>query len=420
MNSIILRARRAPLCRRYCLVPLAAALVVSGCEKPPEISTYEGPRTESRTAATVEELRAAQDHMFAAILPSGDQAWFFKLVARGAAADEVRKPFEEFIASVDARGAQPAAGGERGAAPVLPTWTLPEGWNLLEVPPTAMRAATIRVPSPHGDLQLTVSTLPLSGPWEAQLKSNVDRWMGQLQQPPLDAETIAKLARRVDTAGENATLLELVGTMAAAPMAGMAGMPAGHPPVSDRTPARPEGATPAGPVAPPASNAAQSPTGGAPPAAPSSQQGSAAPGDLVYELPEGWKEAPLGAMRRASFTIQTPAGAAEAALFVFPAVREMADPRANAVRWAGGVGLANLDDNAIRAAQSAVDFAGLEGQKFEFYTPDDAPSPSGIMAALAVQGDQVWSIKLTGSPAAVRSQSSAFNQFLASLKLPPK
>jgi hypothetical protein len=121
-------------------------------------------------------------------------------------------------------------------------------------------------------------------------------------------------------------------------------------------------------------------------------------------------------MRKASFQID--GGKAEAAMFVFPATGEMADPRANAIRWAGTVGLANLTDDDIKGAQSDVDFGGLAGHKFEFYSPGDAANAQGILAALAVDGDQVWSMKLTGDRATVESQREAFEQFLASIRFP--
>jgi hypothetical protein len=393
VNPAIPTTDRPPRRARWRPLALASLLAVGGCSKPEEITTYETPRTEPRVAAVdTGELRDALDHMFTAIVPAGDVAWFFKLVARGDAADAVRQPFIDFLATVKA---------EKGAE--APTWELPEGWE--EGPEREMRAATILVPLVEGDLEIAVSSLPLGEDWDNFLKVNVDRWMGQLGQPELSAAKIEELSRKVDTAGGKATLLELVGTMQASPM-GMAGgaMPAGHPPVgpSDPPPADDE---------PPAEESD-------PPAAASRQV--AQPGGLAYETPADWKPGPPSSMRKASFVINAVGGSAEAALFVFPNVAEMADPTANGRRWAGAVGLTNVSDDEIKSAQSNVDFAGLEGQKFEFFSPERAPKSQGIIAALAVQGDQVWSIKVVGDRAAVESQRAAVDEFLASLKLPSK
>ncbi len=391
MNPAIpptIRPPRGVACRR---LALASVLLFAGCSKPEEITTYETPRAEPRVAAVdPDELRDVLDHMFTAIVPAGDAAWFFKLVARGNAADAVRQPFIDFLATVKA---------DKGAT--VPTWELPAGWT--EGPERDMRAATILIPHGNQKLEIAVSSLPLGDDWDNFLKVNVDRWMDQLIQPKLTAKKIDELSREIETAGGKATLFELVGTMQASPM-GMAGgaMPAGHPPIS---------------------SSESSPADDEPPAEESDAPAVASgpvpqPGGLAYETPADWKPGSPSSMRKASFVINAAGGSAEAALFVFPTVGDMADPTANGRRWAGAVGLTNTSDDEIKAAQSDVDFAGLQGQKFEFFSPESAAKPQGIIAALAVQGEQVWSIKVVGDRAAVESQRDAIDAFLASLKLP--
>ena len=167
--------------------------------------------------------------MLVAVVPQDDKAWFFKLVASGDVIEPLREPFQPFIASLEL---QPGD--------ALPKWELPSGWEQRAGGP--MRLATIDVPAGDKKLELAVSTLPLSDPWESFVEVNVNRWMGQLQQPPLPAEVVAKLVRtEAIKSGQRATLLELVGKMAAT--GGMAGaMPPGHPPV-DAAPA-PAGTSP--------------------------------------------------------------------------------------------------------------------------------------------------------------------------------
>jgi hypothetical protein len=329
--------------------------------------------------------------MFAAIVPAKDAAWFFKLVVPARAADDVRKPFNDLLATVEVR-----AGDE------LPAWDLPQGW-IAEVGGAEMRAATITIPHGNEKFQITVSTLPLGGDWTAYLGENVNRWMRQLEQPPLDADKIAELARKAPTKSEPATAFEFVGTMTQAPM-GMMGdprMPAGHPPVDGSSPTA-ESAT----IAPPADSQ---------PAAAANLTAGRGDG-FTYELPADWTPVAGSSMRKASFTIAAAGGKAEAAVFVFPPVGEMADPEANAKRWAGMVGLTNIAADELQAAESKLKFGDLDGTRYAFYAPADAPSAQGIIAALAVKGDQVWSIRLQGDKATVESQSDAFNQFLESIK----
>jgi hypothetical protein len=382
-----LLAARAP--RRRVLWP-ALLVALAGCTKQDEIAVYDTPRAEAPTKRSdPDAVRAVLDHMFTAIVPAGDQAWFFKLVAPGAVAEELRRPFDDFVRTVEV---------ERGDK--RPTWTLPEGWR--EEAGNAMRAATIIVPHDDEEFELTVSSLPLGDDWPAYLTQNVNRWMGQLQQQPLDATVIEKLARPVPTATGNATVIELVGTMQASPMAGGAGMPADHPPIAAST-------TPA------TAGAAEEAEGND---SDSEANAESTAGQLRYETPEGWAPGPPSSMRKASFTVA--GGKGEAALFVFPATGEMADPRANAERWAAPLGLTALTDEQYDESHSDVDFGGLAGHKFEFFSPEGTPDAQGILAALAVDGDQVWSMKLTGDRATVESQRAAFDKFLASIRFPGK
>jgi len=379
--------------RPLCLgLVLAAALLAAGCEEPETVRKYETPRAAPRAKPIdADAVRSKLDHMFAAIVPAKDAAWFFKLVVPAPAADDVRKPFDEFLATVDVN-----PGDE------LPAWEIPSDWTA-EVGGNEMRAATIIIP--HGDekFEITVSSLPLQGDWTAFLRDNVNRWMRQLEQSPLDSDKIAELARKLPTKAEPATAFELVGTMQQAPMGmmGAAGMPAGHPPVESAAP--------------------RSTTTSPPPSADSGSQASAGAtagrGDgFIYELPAGWKSIAGSSMRKASFTIAAEGGNAEAAVFVFPAVGEMADPEANAKRWAGMVGLTNIAPDELKAAESKIKFGDLEGTRYAFYSPAEAPRAQGIIAALAVKGDQVWSMRLSGDKATVQSQSDAFNRLLESIK----
>jgi hypothetical protein len=359
--------------------PLTALALVVGCTPADEIETYDAPRSEPRlravdAAAEYDRL----DHMFAGIVPHGGKAWFFKLVVPGSAADKFKEPFTRFIASVDAGGAAAA-----------PKWTLPEGWT--ERPAEGLRAATIEIPHDGATLELAVSSLPLGGDWDEFLKQNVDRWMGQLQEDPLPLDVIRKLAKTVPTTSGDATVLELVGEMQTSGMGAgaMAGgeLPAGHPPVD--------------------ASRAESP--------PAAAAGTA---ELSYETPGGWQPAPLGTMRKASFRVVRDGGNAEVSVTKFPVVQDMADPRANALRWAGPgqAELTNVTDEDIDKARSDVEIGGLAGTRFEFLAHESTPQAQGVIAAMAVDGDEVWFFKILGDRAVVESEREAFDKWIASVR----
>lgn len=377
-------------------LPLAAALI-AGCDQPAEITTYETLQVQPRVVAVdPNEVRAILHHMFAAIIPAGDKAWFFKLVVPGSAAAEMKAPFDKFLATVDV-GDMVDVDADKNVD--RPTWKLPPGWT--EQPGGKLRAATILIPHGNQEFALAVSSLPLSGAWPAYLKLNVDRWMEQLQQPPLAATTSEKLGRTVPTGDGKATVFELVGMMKGDPMgAGLTGMPADHPPLrapqGERTPLNP------------ASTAADA-----------DESAAAGPSELTYDAPTDWEPGPLNVgmfKREASFKVADASGKAELAVTRFAAHGEMAALGPNVRRWAAQVGIVDLTEEDIEKSAHAILIDGAKALQFEFLTPGDSPAPQGILAAMAVRGDEVWFVKLTGDKPTIENQREAFEGFLKSIR----
>ena len=87
------------------------------------------------------------------------------------------------------------------------TWKTPAGWQ--EAAPSAMRVASFTVAGPNGK-QADVSVIPLAGSAGGDL-SNVNRWRGQVGQPPVSPEELKALAQSVEVAGQPATLYEQEG-----------------------------------------------------------------------------------------------------------------------------------------------------------------------------------------------------------------
>jgi hypothetical protein len=383
----------------FSVLVVLAALV--GCGEAETIRTYETDRTEPRPQAVdVDQVRKSLDHMLVAIVPHGDAAWFFKLVARGDAIEELRKPFEELIASV-----------ELGAPGETPKWKLPEGWT--QTDGGEMRAATILVPHDGDKLELTVSTLPLSGDWDDYLTRNVNRWMGQLKQGELDEKTVTGLAKPLPFKGGEATVVELVGVMQQTP--GM--MPPGHPPAGSSVPAatasspRESDSTPR-----PAESTAR-------PAAPFATMGGAVqpaeefakPREFTYEPPAGWQPGQINMMRKAAFVVAEGGKQAGVTVTQFPASGAMSDPTAQAQRWAGEAGL-QLSEAELKEAAQPVKIDGIEGQEFELLGPAEGESPRGVRAAMVRRGDVMWFFKMSGDRTVVEQQGEAFGKFLQSVR----
>jgi hypothetical protein len=381
------------LYRSGVLVSLIVAAALAGCREAETITTYETERVAPRAKAVdVDRVRSELDHMLVAIVPHGEIAWFFKVVARGDAVEKLRKPFEEFVGSVELVKA-----GE------TPKWKLPEGWT--EKPGDKMRTATIGVPHEGGQLELTVVKLPLSGQWDAYLKENVDRWLEQLQQQPLSEKDVAGLTRSLPFKGGEATFLELVGVMEQNSRM----MPPGHPQVASGVPAatasssRPADSTPR-PAQAVAAGAATTPAAE-----------FAKPAEFTYEPPAGWQPGPTSTMRKAAFVVSEGNQKAEVTVMPFPASGAMADPTAQAQRWAGQAGL-QLSEDELKAATKEVTIGGAEGQQFELLGAETGEAPVGILAAMVRRGEQMWFFKMTGDRALVEKQREAFGKFVESVK----
>jgi hypothetical protein len=98
----------------------------------------------------------------------------------------------------------------------------------------------------------------------------------------------------------------------------------------------------------------------------------------------------------------------------FPVSGAMADPTAQAQRWAGQVGL-QLSESELKSAAKDVTIGGVAGQRFELLGAG-GDKPQGILAAMAPHGDQMWFFKMSGDRAVVESQRDAFAKFLDSVK----
>ncbi len=373
------------LLNKSTLAILLLGLIV-GCKPRDEIAVVEVEKSPPREAVDVDAIAGRLDHMLAAVVPQGKKAWFFKLVAPAKGAARHKEEFLTFLQSVQLSKDDSQK----------PAWQAPDGWE--EKPGTGMRAATFVVPDGRvsengGPLELTVTSLPQSGPWDDYVVSNVNRWLGQLQQSPLDKETIEPLLNKVSLPGEaEATWIELAGVMSR--QDGMSGgLPSGHPPIAG-------------------SPAVESPAAkqGAPPAT-----ASASP--LAYETPEGWLPGRIGGMRKAAFQVGEGETKAEVTVIDLPVqgAAGIADVEANVRRWAAQVGLLELDEAKLAKMIQPTEIDGVAGKQTLLLGPEDADHPQGLLAAMIQRDGKVWFFKMIGDRPLVKSQQQAFTRFLESI-----
>ncbi len=272
-----------------------------------------------------------------------------------------------------------------------------------------MRAATLLVPTSGKPLELTVIALPWSGA-PGELLSNVNRWRGQMQLPPVDEAGLAKDIRELPVGEAKLTVVTLDGTFQSGamtpPFAGGGAMKATPPPAA----AQPAQA----PVV-------ESDGGGLPAGHPpvASQQPAASAAPFTFDLPEGWQSRPAGGMRKVDLLIPDGEKSAVFTAIDFPANSPpmMSDPIANVRRWRGEVGLPPLSDDEIKAKMQPLEIAGGKAM-FVAAVPEvgQPQADRATLAAMFTRGDTIWFFKLSGNRDVVAAQQEKFNTFLKSVR----
>jgi hypothetical protein len=210
---------------------LAAVLLLplTGCGQRDQITSYEVLKPEVVDPTLVSkpstEPQSAQQTI-GLIFPAGGFSWFFKLTGPQDEVESVEDAFLDFVKTIklpDREGAEP-------------TWTLPDGWQ--QLPGSQFRFATLRLPSPSGSGKPAEISVSQAG---GDMLSNVNRWRGQLNLPPVAEAELSTTTKKLPIDGREATYVSLVGTgsgsMGGAPFAPFAGgkLPPDHPPIGPGT-----------------------------------------------------------------------------------------------------------------------------------------------------------------------------------------
>lgn len=342
-------------------------VVIAGCNRTDPIVTYTVP------TVVPQELQPGKERMLAAMLPKGDQVWFYKVTGP-----------EDSIASVESefRGLVEATEFTDGA-PALAN--LPDGWRL--GPEKAMRFATINVPTPDNQLNISVSQLGRNEDWDEQVKLNVNRWRGQLGLSPSEDKWAEGVEFDVAAADAKGIWVDLVGD----PSSGGAPM-----------------------MAPFAGGMADGPKSKIPQTPPDDVAMEADP-RVKFDRPEGWRDGRMSSMRMAAFNVGPEDSLAE--LTVIPAGGDL---RGNVARWLGQVREEQVPDEVVDKALAeakVVEVAGRSGQRF-FLSGEDATSGTVIDATIVpMDGGMSLFVKMTGPAKTVTEQSEAITSFLESLEL---
>jgi hypothetical protein len=197
------------------LLWVAAIAAQSGCEQREAIAHYkvakappsQAPHNAAAQAPSEQLVGEPKDRTLGAIVPFGEQGWFFKLVGPKDAVAAKSDEFMAFLKSI------------HFSSQGKPQWTLPQGWQ--EQEGSGIRFATLLIPTDDKALEVSVTALPRTAGDEAgYLLSNVNRWRGQMKLPSISGEQLAGESTQIELAGATATLVNLLGTAAPNTMGG--------------------------------------------------------------------------------------------------------------------------------------------------------------------------------------------------------
>jgi hypothetical protein len=290
--------------------------------------------------------------------------------------------------------------------------TTPSNWE--PQPLSQMRQASFLVKGNNGAVA-DISFVSL-GSAAGNVLENVNRWLGQLGQPPITEQKLGEFAQRLHTSLGDVTIVDLAGLPDNADPARDGRIIAAMVTTADATlffkmrgnadlaeaqkgdfikwvaavcDAQNQPAPPQMAAAPPqTTNAPQ----------------------IKWKTPEGWIEVPPASMRYASFSAPAEDGSKiDVSIVTFPG--DGGSDVDNINRWRGQIGLAPIDAKAI-----PPEVTPLKTADTTFSITDIAGDKTRTIAAWTRRDGRVWFFKATGSNAAVEKEKPNFVKFIESVR----
>lgn len=338
--------------RRLCVALTAFAL--SGCGNVEPLSVYTVPKEELVNRRGAEKLQRTgeKQRILAAIVPQGENTWYFKITGPDEPTSSQQQAFVSFLEKVtfDKDGD--------------PEWALPEGWE--QGAGSQFRFATIKISQKEGEpLDLSVSRLPSPDEdYDAYVLRNVNRWRGQVNLSPTTTEQLEKDQQEVTVDGKTGVIVSFVGyPETGAPRPPFAGMAATEPPRA------------------------------------------AAPKAPTLRPPDEWSAAKNDAFSKAAYS------AAGDVRITVTSLRAIAPLESHVNRWRREVGLPEVSEKDLDKAASAVKVDG----KAAFFI-EAPGKEKGLVAYIVKDGAYEWYFKLVGPAKAVADETERFKKFVEAAK----
>src|SRR5436190_3076927 len=307
------------------------------------------------------------------------------------------------------------------AAPRMPAGLAPTAETAVTTPPnweaqplSQMRQASLLVKGDNGAVA-DISFVSL-GSAAGNVLENVNRWLGQLGQPPITEQKLGEMAQRLHTSLGDVTIVDLAGLPDNADVARDGRIIAAMVTTANATlffkmrgnadlteAQKGEFIKWVAAVCNAQTQAAPSQVAVAPPQTTSAPQ-------IKWKIPEGWTEVPPSSMRYASFSAPADEGEKiDISVVTFPG--DGGSDADNINRWRGQMGLAPVDADAVTSQ-----VAPLKTAETTFSTTDIAGNKTRTIAAWTRRDGRVWFFKATGPNAAVEKERPNFVKFIESVR----
>jgi len=307
------------------------------------------------------------------------------------------------------------------AAPRMPAGLTPTAETAVTTPPnweaqplSQMRQASYLVKGDNGAVA-DVSFVSL-GSAAGNVLENVNRWLGQLGQPPITEQKLGEIAQRLRTSLGDVTIVDLAGLTDNADPARDGRIIAAMVTTANTTlffkmrgnadlaeAQKGDFIKWVAAVCDTQTQAAPPQMAGAPPQTANAPQ-------IKWKTPDGWTEVPPSSMRYASFSAPADEGGKiDISIVTFPG--DGGTDADNINRWRGQMGLGPVDANAVTSQVTP-----LKIDDMTFSTTDITGSKTRTIAAWTRRDGRVWFFKATGPNAAVEKEKPNFVKFIESVR----
>jgi hypothetical protein len=287
----------------------------------------------------------------------------------------------------------------------------PKHWE--SQPLSQMRQASFLVRGENG-ATADISFVVL-GPAAGNVLDNVNRWLGQIAQPPVNAEKLKSMIQPLSTPRGEIAVVDLSGqpengdaSKDGRIVGAVATDESGTAFFKMRGNAAVVGAEKENFLKWVSASRANASTTAAEPTQPASPPPDSDKPQIKWDVPAGWTPAAASAMRYVSFAVEKNGEKADISVVTFPG--EGGGDLDNVNRWRQQIGLGAIDASALQAM-----VASKQAGDARIEMVDMSGASARVLAAWTRQKGRAWFFKMTGPASLVEQEKANFEKFLQSI-----